>query len=101
MVTTRRSGVGLATMPSDVIDCVLEAACPHHTAAAAALSATCPALRRVFMASCTAAVDMRRFGRSRQIALLLRRLTGALGHHALMSMFDTRLQPLRHSYIMR
>ena len=99
MVTTRRSRAGLATMPLDVISGVVQAASPHQTAAAAALSATCPALRDVIMSYCTDAADMRHFGRSQQIAPLLRRLTGAQGHHAPMSVFDDCLHSLRHSHI--
>lgn len=79
MVTTRRSRVGLATIALDVISGVVKAASPHQTAAAAALSATCPARRRVILSYCTDAAEMRHFGRTQQIAPLLRRLTGAQG----------------------
>ena len=86
-------------MPLDVISGIVKAASPHQTAAAAALSATCPALRRVILSYCTDAAEMRHFGRGQQIAPLLRRLTGAQGYHALMPMFDHCLHSLHHSYI--
>ena len=76
MVVTRGSRARSTDIPPEVISRIVAAACPDERALSAGSSATCRSLRSILLSSCTA-TKLRRFGRGRQIAPLLQRLTGA------------------------